>query len=136
MTPEKKKNIYTALGIIIIGLIISVYMSGRDERFIIGRWYFLDSSGNINDTEAYYEFNGDGTMGIGANNKDNVHYANWQIKNHQLWIRNAEEMNDDIIKLNYSISDKHLTLWSTEEELIDDTEKTKLIRSAEAAEAW
>nr|WP_300323753.1 hypothetical protein [uncultured Anaerostipes sp.] len=136
MTLEKKKKIYIAIGIVVVGLIVFAYMTGRDERSILGRWYVVDSSGNVNEREEYFEFYDDGSMGIGANNRDNVHYADWQIKNHQLWIRDAEDMNPDIIKMHYSIENKYLTLWSAEEELIDDTEKMKLIRSTEVTEAW
>lgn len=115
-------------------------MNGRDERFIIGRWYPLDIYENTYNPGTYFEFYDDGTLSVEASNRDNTQYADWQIKNHQLWIRYQEDigtMSAEIVKMNYSIdSNKYLILWSADEELTDETEQRKLIRSTEVEEAW
>ena len=140
MIQEKKKTLYIAIAIVIIGILLYLYMNGRDERSIVGRWYPLDTYENTYDPGTYFEFYDDGTLSVEASNRDNTQYADWQIKNHQLWIRFQEDigtMSTEIVKMNYSIdSNKYLILWSADEELTDDTEQRKLIRSTEVEEAW
>ena len=138
MIQENKKTLYIAIAIAVIGIIL--YMNGRDERSIVGRWYPLDTYENTYDPVTYFEFYDDGTLSVEANNRDNTQYADWQIKNHQLWIRYQEDIgttSTEIVKMNYSIdSNKYLILRNIDEELNDNTEQKKFIRSTEVEDAW